>query len=146
MKKSNKKIVVASALVAGAVAGGATMVTNHSVSATSADSNGTTQQEAAKTHERPELSEEKKAEIKAKLENMSEEEKQAWKESHKKGQRDAARHEKPANMTDEEWEQKKTERKAKLEEKLNSMTEEEKQAWLESHKRPKSTTSENAQQ
>lgn len=84
---------------------------------------------------RPELSEEKKAEIREKLANMTEEEREAWLKNHKDGHaKDHARGEKPANMSDEEWEAKKAERKAKLEEKLSQMTDEEKQAWLESHK------------
>lgn len=156
-EKNHKKIVVASALIAGAALGGAAMVGSQSVSAT--DNNSTEQQsveglpapqdvegqleqqDSDGRPQRPELSEEKKAEIKAKLESMTEEERQEWLESHKRGGRDGSRHEKPKDMTDEEWEAKKAEIKAKIEEKLSGMTEEEKQAWLESHKKERKNTS-----
>ena len=134
MEKNRRKKVVASALVIGAVAGGAAMASGQMVSATSSENS---QSESSETHKRPELSEEKKAEIKAKLDAMTEEEKQAWLESHKPKDGERSGHgkhrEKPANLTDEEWEQKKAEIKTKL----DSMTEEEKQAWLESHKSKK---------
>ena len=135
MKK--KKIIVSSAVLAAAATGGTYAILNQPVSATEDTTAATENTESTtKSRQRKELSEEKKAEIKAKLETMTEEEKQAWLESHKKtGQRDTSRREKPANMTDEEWEAKKAERKAKMKEKLESMTEEEKQAWLEAHPR-----------
>lgn len=108
--KNRRKKVVASALVIGAMASGAAMASNQMVSATS-DDNG--QSESSETHKKPELSEEKKAEIKAKLDAMTEEERQEWLESHKpkngeKPERDKNRG-KPADLTDEEWEQKKAE-------------------------------------
>ena len=142
MKEQNhKKIIVASALAASAVAGMGALAHNQPVSATDGALESSEQQTSEK-RTRPELSEEKKAEIKAKLESMTEEEKAAWKETHKKGNRDASRREKPADMTDEEWEQKKVERKEKMKEKLANMTEEEKQAWLESHKKQKPSSEE----
>ena len=105
MKNNNhRKKVVASALVLGAMAGGAAITSGQMASATSNDSG---QSESSETHKKPELSEEKKAEIKAKLESMTEEEKQAWLENHqsKDGEHSArGRHRgKPANLTDEEW-------------------------------------------
>lgn len=129
--KNHKKLIVASALIAGTAIGGAAMASNQMVNATSND-NG--QSESSETHKKPELSEEKKAEIKAKLDAMTEEEKKEWLESHKP--KDSERPErgknrgKPADLTDEEWEQK----KAELKEKLDAMTEEEKKEWLENHK------------
>lgn len=130
----NSKKVIASTLVAGAVIGGASVIGSQAVNATSSEVDNTIQQQTTETKgNRPQLSEEKKAEIKAKLESMTEEEKQAWREAHQPKSRDGSRREKPANMTDEEWEQKKAEIKAKIKEKLANMTEEEKQAWLESH-------------
>ena len=78
--KNRRKKVVASALVIGAMASGAVMASNQMVNATSND-NG--QSEPSETHKKPELSEEKKAEIKAKLDAMTEEEKKEWLESHK---------------------------------------------------------------
>ena len=78
--KNRRKKVVASALVIGAMASGAATASNQMVNATSND-NG--QSESSETHKKPELSEEKKAEIKAKLDAMTEEEKKEWLESHK---------------------------------------------------------------
>ena len=85
-EKNRRKKVVASALVIGAMASGAAMASNQMVNATSND-NG--QSESSETHKKPELSEEKKAEIKAKLDAMTEEEKKEWLENHrhKKGNR-----------------------------------------------------------
>ena len=134
---NHKKIIVASALMAGAAIGGTTLATNQMVNATSDTSSET---QTSEQNKRPELSEEKKAEIKAKLEAMTEEEKQEWLANHKpkKSQESGSektsgrsgRPGKPANLTDEEWEEKKAEIKAKLE----AMTEEEKQEWLANHK------------
>lgn len=137
----NKKIMLASALMAGVAVGGTMILPGQIASATS-DSGEQAEIEVEESRKRPELSEEKKAEIKAKLDAMTDEEKAAWKEAHKKGNRDASRREKPADMTDEEWEQKKAERKEKMKEKFANMTEEEKQAWLESHKKKDAETSE----
>lgn len=141
--KNRRKKVVASALVIGAMASGAAMASNQMVNATSND-NG--QSESSETHKKPELSEEKKAEIKAKLDAMTEEEeKKEWLESHKP--KDGERPErgknrgKPADLTDEEWEQK----KAELKEKLDAMTEEEKKEWLENHRHKKSSRAESSQ-
>lgn len=140
--KNHRKKVVASALVISAMASGAAMASNQMVNATSND-NG--QSESSETHKKPELSEEKKAEIKAKLDAMTEEEKKEWLESHKP--KDGERPErgknrgKPADLTDEEWEQK----KAKLKEKLDAMTEEEKKEWLENHRHKKGNRAEGSQ-
>lgn len=135
--RSHKKIIVASAIMAGAAIGGTTLATNQMVNAAS---DTTSETQTTKRSGRPELSEEKKAEIKAKLEAMTDEEKQEWLESHRPNRGEDAsskgasgengRPGKPANLTDEEWEQKKAEIKAKLE----SMTDEEKQEWLQNHK------------
>ena len=140
--KNRRKKVVASALVIGAMASGAAMASNQMVNATSND-NGQT--ESSETHKKPELSEEKKAEIKAKLDAMTEEEKKEWLESHKpkddeRPERDKNRG-KPADLTDEEWEQK----KAELKEKLDAMTEEEKKEWLENHRHKKGNRAEGSQ-
>lgn len=140
--KNRRKKVIASALVIGAMASGAAIASSQMVSATSGD-NG--QSESSKTHEKLELSEEKKAEIKAKLDTMTEEEKKEWLESHKpkdgeRPERDKNR-EKPADLTDEEWEQK----KAELKEKFDAMTKEEKKEWLESHKHKKGNRAEDPQ-
>ena len=140
--KNRRKKVVASALVIGAMASGAAMASNQMVNATSNDSG---QSESSETHKKPELSEEKKAEIKAKLDAMTEEEKKEWLESHKP--KDGERPErgknrgKPADLTDEEWERK----KAELKEKLDAMTEEEKKEWLESHRHKKGNRVEGSQ-
>ena len=85
-EKNHRKKAVASALVIGAMAGGAAIASTHIANATS-DNNG--QSESSETHKKPELSEEKKAEIKAKLDAMTEEEKKEWLENHrhKKGNR-----------------------------------------------------------
>ncbi len=134
--KNHKKLIVASALIAGATIGGAAITSNQMANATS---NNNDQVESSELHERPELSEEEKAEIKAKLDAMTEEERQEWLESHKPkdGERpelpdfeNGERPEKPADLTDEEWEQK----KAELKEKLDAMTDEERKEWLENHK------------
>ena len=69
-EKNRKKIVIASALVAGAALSGAAVMHHHSVSAASGDAESGEQQDATDRHKRPELSEEKKAEIKEKLENL----------------------------------------------------------------------------
>ena len=58
--KNRRKKVVASALVIGAMAGGAAIASNQMVNATSTDN---AQSESSETHKKPELSEEKKAEI-----------------------------------------------------------------------------------
>ncbi len=140
--KNRRKKVVTSALVIGAMASGAAMASNQMVNATSND-NG--QSESSETHKKPELSEEKKAEIKAKLDTMTEEEKKEWLESHKP--KDGERPErgknrgKPGDLTDEEWEQK----KAELKEKLDAMTEEEKKEWLKSHNHQKGNRAEGSQ-
>lgn len=140
--KNRRKKVVASALVIGAMASGAAMASSQMVNATSND-NG--QSESSETHKKPGLSEEKKAEIKAKLDAMTEEEKKEWLESHKP--KDGERPErgknrgKPADLTDEEWEQK----KAELKEKLDTMTEEEKKEWLENHGHKKGNRAEGSQ-
>ena len=141
--KNRRKKVIASALVVGAMASGAAaMVSKQMVSATTNDNR---QSESSGTHKRPELSEEKKAEIKAKLDAMTEEEKKEWLESHKP--KDGERPErgknrgKPADLTDEEWEQK----KAELKEKLDAMTEEEKKEWLENHRHKKGNRTEGSQ-
>lgn len=138
---NKKKIIVTSAVLAATAISGTYFAFNHPASAT--DSGATT--ESTKP-ERKELSEEKKAEIKAKLEAMTDEERQAWLESHKNPsahKRDGSLREKPGNMTDEEWEDKKAERKAKIKEKLASMTEEEKAEWLKNHpKKSDSSTTE----
>ena len=140
--KNRRKKVVASALVIGAMASGAAMASNQMVNATS---NGNGRSESSETHKKPELSEEKKAEIKAKLDAMTEEEKREWLESHKP--KDGERPErgknrgKPADLTDEEWEQK----KAELKEKLDAMTEEEKKEWLENHRHKKGNRAEGSQ-
>ena len=140
--KNRRKKVVASALVIGAMASGAAMASNQMVNATSND-NG--QSESSETHKKPELSEEKKAEIKAKLDAMTEEEKQEWLESHKPKNSERPERSKnrgkPADLTDEEWEQK----KAELKEKLDAMTEEEKKEWLENHKHTKGNRAEGSQ-
>ena len=110
-----------------------------------ATSNNDRQSESSETHKKPELSEEKKAEIKAKLDAMTEEERQEWLENHKP--KDGRKSEygknrgKPADLTDEEWEQK----KAELKEKLDAMTEEEKKEWLENHKHKKGNRAEGSQ-
>ena len=140
--KNRRKKVVASALVIGAMAGGVAMASKQMVNATS---NNDRQSESSETHKKPELSEEKKAEIKAKLDAMTEEERQEWIESHKpkdgeKPERGKNRG-KPADLTDEEWEQK----KAELKEKLDAMTEEEKKEWLENHKHKKDNRAEGSQ-
>ena len=120
---NKKKIIVTSAVLTAAAIGGTYFTFNHSASATDGG-----------------------AEIKAKLEAMTEEERQAWLESHKNPsahKRDGSLREKPGNMTDEEWEAKKAERKAKMKEKLASMTEEEKAEWLKNHpKKSDSSTTE----
>ena len=140
--KNRRKKVVASALVIGAMAGGVAMASKQMVNATS---NNDRQSESSETHKKPELSEEKKAEIKAKLDVMTKEEKQEWLENHKP--KDSERPErgkhrgKPADLTDEEWEQK----KAELKEKLDAMTEEEKKEWLVSHKHKKGNRAEGSQ-
>jgi len=140
--KNRKRKVIASALAIGAIASGVAMTSSQTVSATS-DSNK--QSESSETHKKPELSEEKKAEIKAKLDAMTEEEKKEWLENHKP--KDGERPErgknrgKPADLTDEEWEQK----KAELKEKLDAMTEEEKKEWLENHKHKKDNQAEDPQ-
>ena len=140
--KNRRKKVVASALVIGAMASGAAMASNQMVNATSNDNR---QSESSETHKKPELSEEKKAEIEAKLDAMTEEEKKEWLESHKP--KDSERPErgknrgKPADLTDEEWEQK----KAELKEKLDAMTEEEKKEWLENHRHKKGNRAEGSQ-
>ena len=140
--KNRRKKVVASALVIGAMASGAAMASNQMVNATSND-NG--QSESSETHKKPELSEEKKAEIKAKLDAMTEEEKKEWLENHKPKDGRKSEHGKnrgkPADLTDEEWEQK----KAELKEKLDAMTEEEKKEWLENHKHKKGNRAEGSQ-
>ncbi len=140
--KNHRKKVIASALVVGAMASGAAMVSNQMVSATSNDNK---QSESSETHKRPELSEEKKAEIKAKLDDMTEEEKKEWLENHKPKDGGKSEHGKnrgkPADLTDEEWEQK----KAELKEKLDAMTEEEKKEWLENHKHKKDNRIEGSQ-
>ncbi|MBR3131418.1 hypothetical protein IKG31_02470 [Candidatus Saccharibacteria bacterium] len=59
------------------------------------------------------LSEKKKAEMEQKLDAMTDEEKQEWLNDHKKRGRKENCHEKPIDMTDEEWKQKKAERKQK---------------------------------
>ncbi len=129
--KNRRKKVVASALVIGAMASGAAMTSNQMVSAASDDNS---QSESSETHKKPELSEEKKAEIKTKLDAMTEEERQEWLESHKpkNGEKPEGgkNRGKPANLTNEEWEQK----KAELKEKLDAMTDEERKEWLENHK------------
>lgn len=140
--KNRRKKVVVSALVIGAMASGAAMASNQMVSATSDDNR---QSESSETHKKPELSEEKKAEIKAKLDAMTEEEKKEWLESHKpkdgeKPERGKNRG-KPADLTYEEWEQK----KAELKEKLDAMTEEEKKEWLENHRHKKGNRAEGSQ-
>ena len=118
-------------LVAGATMGSTAIASNQIASATSGSD---TQSETSEVHEKPELSEEKKAEIKEKLEAMTDEEKQEWLESHKtKGggrSKNGERPGKPADLTDEEWEQK----KAEIKEKLDAMTDEERKEWLENHK------------
>jgi len=140
--KNRRRKVIASALVIGAMASGAAMTSSQMVSATS---NSNSQSESSETHKKPELSEEKKAEIKAKLDAMTEEEKKEWLENHKP--KDGERPErgknrgKPADLTDEEWEQK----KAELKEKLDAMTEEEKKEWLENHKHKKDNRAEDSQ-
>ena len=107
-EKNRRKKVVTSALVIGAIAGGAAIASSHIVNATS-DDNG--QSKSSETHKRPELSEEKKAEIKAKLDAMTEEERKEWLENHKPKDGERPEHSKhrgkPADLTDEEWEQKK---------------------------------------
>ena len=129
--KNNKKLIVASMLVAGATVGGTAIASNQRASATS---NKSAQTETSETRKKPELSEEKKAEIKAKLDAMTDEEKQEWLENHKPQDggrpKNGKRHGKPSDLTDEEWEQK----KAELKEKLDAMTDEERKEWLESHK------------
>ena len=129
--QKHKKLIVASALIAGTAISGATILSNQIANATSDNDN---QAESSEFHGKPELSEEKKAEIKAKLDAMTEEERQEWLENHKPkdGERpERGKHrEKPADLTDEEWEQK----KAELKEKLDAMTEEERKEWLETHK------------
>lgn len=77
---NHKKIIVASALMAGAAIGGTTLATSQMVNATSDTSSET---QTSEQNKRPELSEQKKAEIKAKLEAMTEEEKQEWLANHK---------------------------------------------------------------
>ena len=72
--KNHKKLIIASALIAGATIGGAAITSSQMANATSSNNDQT---ESSELHERPELSEEKKAEIKAKLDAMTEEEKQA---------------------------------------------------------------------
>ena len=140
--KNRRKKVVASALVIGAMAGGAAIASNQMVNATSTDN---AQSESSETHKKPELSEEKKAEIKAKLDAMTEEERQEWLESHKPKDGERPEHGKkrgkPDDLTDEEWEQKKVE----LKEKLDAMTEEEKKEWLESHRHKKDNQAEDSQ-
>lgn len=131
--KHHKKLVAASMLITGATIGGAALSSAHLASATSDTGS---QSETSSEHQKPELSAEKKAELKEKLSSMTDEEKQEWLKNHQpkgsKGTRSekGERPGKPANLTDEEWEQK----KAALKEKLAAMTEEEKKAWLESHK------------
>ena len=129
--RNHKKIIVASALIAGTAVGGAAIASNQMASAMSESG---TETQTNEQHKRPELSEEKKAEIREKLAAMTEEEKQEWLENHKpKGGGRAegnGRPGKPANLTDEEWEQK----KAELKEKLAAMTDEERKEWLENHK------------
>ena len=140
--KNRRKKVVASALVIGAMASGAAMASNQMVNATS---NGNGRSESSETHKKPELSEEKKAEIKAKLDAMTEEEKKEWLESHKPKDGESPERGKnrgkPADLTDEEWEQK----KAELKEKLDAMTEEEKKEWLENHRHKKGNRAEGSQ-
>ena len=129
--KNHKKLIVASMLVAGTAVSGTAIASNQMASATS---NESAQTETSEMREKPELSEEKKAEIKAKLDTMTDEEKQEWLENHKPldggHSKNGERPEKPADLTDEEWEQK----KAELKEKLDAMTDEERKEWLESHK------------
>ncbi len=102
-EKNHRKKAVASALVIGAMAGGAAIASTHIANATS-DNNG--QSESSETHKKPELNEEKKAEIKAKLDAMTEEERKEWLENHKPkdGEKpDHGKHQgKPADLTDEE--------------------------------------------
>ena len=130
-EKNHRKKVVAGALVIGAMAGGTAIASGQMVGATSNDNE---QPKSSETHARPELSEEKKAEIKAKLDAMTEEERKEWLENHKSkdGERpERGKHRgKPADLTDEEWEQK----KAEFKEKLDAMTEEERKEWLENHR------------
>lgn len=141
VKNHKKQIVAAGMLVAAAATGGAYALNSQPVNAeeaptTSDAANNTDSTSDTSTRQKRELSAEKKAEIKEKLANMTEEEKQAWLESHKKAggtRQDGKGPGKPADMSDEEWEQKKAERKAKLQEKLANMTEEEKAEWLANH-------------
>ncbi|MBR1939381.1 hypothetical protein IJ847_01460 [Candidatus Saccharibacteria bacterium] len=73
MKKAHKKAIAALAITAG-LAGSATIVRCLPVSALENDA----------TNDRPALSEEKKAEIKEKLDAMSEEERAEWLKNHPK--------------------------------------------------------------
>ena len=102
--KNHKKLIVASALIAGTAIGGAAITSNQMANATSSNND---QAESSELHEKPELSEERKAEIKAKLDAMTEEERQEWLESHKPkdGERpelpDFENGERPTDLTSE---------------------------------------------
>lgn len=140
MKKNCRKRVIASALVIGAMASGVGMVSGQMVSAVESGD----EKSESSNHKKPELSEEKKAEIKEKLDAMTEEERKEWLENHKPkdGERPerGKRKGKPANLTDEEWEQK----KAELKEKLDAMTEEERKEWRENHRHKKDEQAEDS--
>ncbi len=140
MKKNYRKRVIASALVIGAMAGGVGMVSGQMVSAAESGD----EKSESSNHKKPELSEEKKAEIKEKLDAMTEEERKEWLENHKPkdGERPerGKRKGKPANLTDEEWEQK----KAELKEKLDAMTEVERKEWRENHRHKKDEQAEDS--
>ena len=140
MKKNYRKRAIASALVIGAMAGGIGMVSGQMVSAAESGD----EKSESSNHKKPELSEEKKAEIKEKLDAMTEEERKEWLENHKPkdGERPerGKRKGKPANLTDEEWEQK----KAELKEKLDAMTEEERKEWRENHRHKKDEQAEDS--
>ena len=140
MEKNYRKRVIASALVIGAMAGGVGMVSGQMVSAAKSGD----EKSESSNHKKSELSEEKKAEIKEKLDAMTEEERKEWLENHKPkdGERPerGKRRGKPANLTDEEWEQK----KAELKEKLDAMTEEERKEWRENHRHKKDEQAEDS--
>ena len=151
MKKRN--YIIASALIAGATVGTSALATVPMVSATSTDEQSIhlppdldeethaelesmteeERQEWLESHKPegtpPELDEE----TKAMLDAMTEEERQDWLTSHRPElppHEDGERPGKPADMTDEEWEQK----RAEMDEMLNSMTDEERDEWFNTHK------------
>ncbi len=127
LKGNHKKIIIASALVAGAAVSGVALVSSHMASAATSENMQTEIGDGAQMEMGegmppemgegmpPEMSGEMPSEMgEGMLPEMNEDERPG----------------KPADLTDEEWEQK----KAELKEMLDAMTDEERTEWLENHK------------